>query len=113
MPPPPRLCACRSRRSASTRLWSPWLSEPSAPAVFAQIGSLVPGDEIIVTLSDGSALTFAVGDSIQSAKAEFPTDAVYSNVPTPELRLITCGGTFDSSTGHYLDNLIVFAELRA
>ncbi|WP_223628820.1 class F sortase [Microbacterium sp. EST19A] len=88
------------------------VDSPSAPAVFAQIGNLVPGDEIIVTLSDGSALTFAVSDSIQSAKAEFPTDAVYSNVPTPELRLITCGGTFDSSTGHYLDNLIVFAELR-
>lgn len=89
------------------------VDSPSAPAVFAQIGSLVPGDEIIVTLSDGSALTFAVSDSIQSAKAEFPTAAVYSNVPTPELRLITCGGTFDSSTGHYLDNLIIFAELRA
>lgn len=89
------------------------VDSPTAPAVFAQIGSLVPGDEIIVTLSDGSALTFAVSDSIQSAKAEFPTAAVYSNVPAPELRLITCGGTFDSSTGHYLDNLIVFAELRA
>lgn len=89
------------------------VDSPSAPAVFAQIGNLVPGDEIIVSLSDGSALTFAVSDSIQSAKAEFPTAAVYSNVPTPELRLITCGGTFDSSTGHYLDNLIVFAELRA
>ncbi len=89
------------------------VDSPSAPAVFAQIGSLVPGDEVIVTLSDGSALTFAVSDAIQSAKAEFPTAAVYSNVPTPELRLITCGGTFDPSTGHYLDNLIVFAELRA
>lgn len=88
------------------------VDSPTAPAVFAEIGDLAAGDEIIVTLADGTALTFAVSGTTQSAKAEFPTAAVYSNVPTPELRLITCGGIFDSSTGHYLDNLIVFAELR-
>lgn len=88
------------------------VDSPTAPAVFADIGALTPGDEIIVTLADGAALTFVVSGTTQSAKAEFPTAAVYSNVPAPELRLITCGGIFDSSTGHYLDNLIVFAELR-
>ncbi|MFJ4225294.1 class F sortase [Microbacterium sp. NPDC089695] len=87
------------------------VDSPTAPAVFAQIGALTAGDEIVVTLADGSDLTFTVTGSVQSAKAEFPTASVYSNVPTPELRLITCGGVFDASTGHYLDNLIVFAEL--
>ena len=28
----------------------------------------------------------------------------------PELRLITCGGPFDQATGHYLDNVVVFAR---
>ncbi|WP_334148210.1 class F sortase [Microbacterium sp.] len=88
------------------------VDSPTAPAVFARIGELVPGAEVIVTMSDGSALTFEVSGSVQSPKAEFPTAAVYSNVPAPELRLITCGGVFDTSTGHYLDNLIVFAQLR-
>lgn len=88
------------------------VDSPTAPAVFADIGALAAGDEIFVTLADGSALTFVVSGTTQSAKAEFPTAAVYSNVPAPELRLITCGGIFDPSTGHYLDNLIVFAELR-
>ncbi|AXL11825.1 class F sortase [Microbacterium foliorum] len=88
------------------------VDSPTAPAVFADIGALSPGDDIVVTRADGTTLTFTVSGSTQSAKAEFPTDAVYSNVPAPELRLITCGGIFDSSTGHYLDNLIVFAELR-
>lgn len=87
------------------------VDSPTAPAVFAGIGSLTPGDEIVVTMSDGADLTFEVSGTAQSAKAEFPTDSVYSNVPTPELRLITCGGIFDASTGHYLDNLIVFARL--
>lgn len=89
------------------------VDSPTAPAVFAEIGTLTTGDEIIVSLSDGSTRTFSVSGTTQSAKAEFPTASVYSNVPTPELRLITCGGAFDASTGHYLDNLIVFAELRA
>jgi sortase (surface protein transpeptidase) len=89
------------------------VDSPTAPAVFARIGELTQGAEVIVTMSDASTLTFQVGGSMQSAKAEFPTAAVYSNVPTPELRLITCTGTFDSSTGHYLDNLIVFAQLRS
>ncbi|WEK59877.1 MAG: class F sortase [Candidatus Microbacterium colombiense] len=88
------------------------VDSPSAPAVFAEIDALVAGDDILVTMADGSVLTFVVSGTAQSAKADFPTASVYSNVPTPELRLITCGGVFDSSTGHYLDNLIVFADLR-
>ncbi len=82
------------------------------PAVFARIGELVAGDEIVVSTSTGTDLTFVVTGSAQSAKAAFPTDEVYSNVPRPELRLITCAGAFDRSVGHYTDNLIQFASLR-
>jgi hypothetical protein len=28
------------------------------------------------------------------------------------LRLVTCGGQFDDSAGHYRSNIIVFATLR-
>jgi hypothetical protein len=28
----------------------------------------------------------------------------------PALRLITCGGSFDRSTGHYRDNVVVYAR---
>jgi len=84
----------------------------TAPAVFARIGELAVGSDIAVTMSDGSALVFVVTGSAQSAKSQFPTDVVYRNVPAPELRLITCAGAFDSSIGHYTDNLIVFAALR-
>ena len=85
------------------------VDSPTAPAVFARLGELAPGAEIIVAMSDGSELAFRMTGSMQSAKAEFPTADVYSNVPAPELRLITCAGDFDSSIGHYTDNLIVFA----
>jgi hypothetical protein len=36
---------------------------------------------------------------------------VYGALPYSALRLITCTGTFDPQTGHYQDNLIVFARL--
>jgi hypothetical protein len=30
----------------------------------------------------------------------------------PALRLVTCGGQFDASTGHYRSNIIVFATIK-
>jgi hypothetical protein len=36
---------------------------------------------------------------------------VYRRTPRPSLRLITCDGAFDSSTGHFVDNYIVFASM--
>jgi sortase (surface protein transpeptidase) len=87
------------------------IDSPTAPAVFARLRSLAPGDDVLLTMSDGSELRFAVTGATQSAKSRFPTAEVYSNVPTPELRLITCAGGFDRAIGHYTDNLIVFAAL--
>lgn len=83
------------------------------PAVFARLGELQPGDEIRVTLSTGDVETFRVDSQTAAPKDAFPTDLVYGPTPTPQLRLITCDGVFNGSTGHYLDNLIVFASLVA
>ena len=43
------------------------------------------------------------------SKQHFPTALVYVGTSSPSLRLISCGGAFDRSTGHYLDNVIVLA----
>lgn len=80
-------------------------------AVFERLPELKPGDEITVAMSTGDELTFVMRTSAQSEKAAFPTSDVYGNVPTPQLRLITCAGDFDRSVGHYTDNLIIFADL--
>jgi hypothetical protein len=48
----------------------------------------------------------------QYDKQRFRTDDVYYPTLTPALRLVTCGGQFDDSTGHYRSNIIVFATLR-
>ena len=88
-------------------------SAANGPSVFYDLGRLSPGDRVEVTRDDGSAVTFEVYDVRLVPKDDFPTLEVYGNTDGPELRLITCGGPFDSSAGHYEDNVVVFASLVA
>jgi Sortase domain len=80
------------------------------PAVFYRLGDLRPGDLVYVTLKDGSTALFRVYSASLYSKAEFPDLAIYGYTSWPSLRLITCGGEFDSATGHYLSNTVVFAQ---
>jgi LPXTG-site transpeptidase (sortase) family protein len=80
-------------------------------SVFFYLKDLRSGDRIYVTLADGKVATFAVDGVQKVTKTAFPTAAVYGEARYPELRLITCGGPFDKTTGHYLDNIIVYAHL--
>jgi sortase (surface protein transpeptidase) len=84
----------------------------NGPAVFFRLRELRRGDRIDVGRADGSTLRFVVERTEQHLKKEFPTDEVYYPTLTPALRLVTCGGEFDSSVGHYRSNLIVFAKLQ-
>jgi sortase (surface protein transpeptidase) len=82
----------------------------SGPAVFYRLRELGRGDTVRVRRADGRWLRFEVTATARHAKAAFPTDAVFGPVTGPVLRLITCGGAFDRSSGHYLDNLVVTAR---
>lgn len=85
----------------------------TGPAVFYRLRRLKPGEEIRVTRGDGSVAVFEVDRVEQHRKTRFPTDRVYFPTPTPTLRLVTCGGDFDSAAGSYRDNLVVFATLKS
>jgi sortase (surface protein transpeptidase) len=87
-------------------------SKESGPAVFYRLRELRPGDQVRITRDDGSVVRFAVDRTEQYPKANFPTDEVYYPTLQSELRLITCGGTFDDTWGHYRSNIIVFAKLE-
>ena len=65
-----------------------------------------------VTRTDGSVATFEVDEVRLFRKKAFPTELVYGNTDHAALRLITCGGPFDSA-GHYRDNVVVLASLVA
>ncbi len=80
------------------------------PAVFYRLRQLRPGDRVRIVHRDGSRATFSVMEGHRYPKRHFPTERVYSRTQKPTLRLITCGGSFDASRGHYRDNVVIFAR---
>lgn len=80
---------------------------------FAALDTLEPGDEIRVRRADGATVVFVVDRVAQYAKDRFPTDEVYGDIAHAGLRLISCGGEFDSGARSYSDNVVVFASLRS
>lgn len=81
------------------------------PAVFVDLATLGPGAQVVVDRADGSQAVYAVTAKEQFAKDDFPDAVVYSLDGPSRLHLVTCGGEFDRSTGHYFDNVVVFADL--
>ncbi len=80
----------------------------SGPAVFFRLPELRRGDDVYVKRADGTTAEFRVTAVQTYLKDQFPTQTVYGPTPDAELRLITCGGTFDPATGHYLSNTVIY-----
>ncbi|WP_369143373.1 class F sortase [Streptomyces sp. R44] len=82
----------------------------TGPAVFLNLNSLSPGNTVRVARADGKVAVFTVDRVRTFAKSDFPDKEVYGDTGRPELRLLTCGGTFDRGKG-YEANIVVFAHL--
>jgi sortase (surface protein transpeptidase) len=82
----------------------------SGPAVFSRLEELAVDDTVLVTRSDGRDVEFRVTRVAQYPKDDFATEEVYGPTPGAELRLITCGGTFDAGRRSYRDNVVVYAH---
>jgi len=80
-------------------------------SVFYSIKNLTRGELVEVVRADGRTATFSVDGVQVVAKATFPAAQIYGNTRYPELRLITCGGPFDTATRQYLDNIVVYTHL--
>ena len=85
----------------------------AGPAVFFKLQSLVAGDMVEVSLADGVTAQFKVTSVTMYLKANFPDQAVYISHGYSALRLVTCGGVFDTRTGHYLSNIVAYTSLVA
>ena len=79
------------------------------PAVFYRLRELRRGDEILIRQRHGSTTRFTVVRLERVPKTALPTKRIWPTTSKPLLRLITCGGSYDRATGHYRDNLIVYA----
>ncbi|GII93315.1 class F sortase [Sinosporangium siamense] len=82
-------------------------------AVFRRLHELRHGDTIEVHRQDGTVAVFTVGGIEQTSKTLFPTNRVYGDYDKPQLHVISCGGVYNRSTGHYTDNIIVYATLTS
>jgi LPXTG-site transpeptidase (sortase) family protein len=78
-------------------------------SVFYRVPALKTGDVIRVLRKDGETASFKVTWVQVVAKTAFPWKAVLGWTSYPSLRLVTCGGPFNSLTGHYVENVIVYA----
>lgn len=79
-------------------------------AVFYRLRELAPGDRVHVQRVDGSTVVFEVYGQESVPKDAFPTERVYGPTDGAELRLLTCGGTFDEEARSYDDNVVVYAR---
>lgn len=82
----------------------------TGPGIFFRLKDLVAGDLVNVTLKDGVVTHFVVQRVVQYTKSTFPDRLVYGSHGERSLNLVTCGGAFDHSTGHYLANIVVFTR---
>lgn len=79
------------------------------PGIFFRLHQLRQGERVFVRRGDGTLAVFRVTSVRTYPKDHFPTAEVYGPVPDAQLRLITCGGTFDPALGSYLSNVVVYA----
>jgi hypothetical protein len=82
----------------------------AGPAVFYRLDNLKVGNRVIVKLQDGKTVYFSVIGLREYLKDKFPDRFVYGSRPYSALQLVTCGGAFDSRTGHYLSSIVVFTK---
>ncbi|MFE6761986.1 class F sortase [Streptomyces sp. NPDC057689] len=85
------------------------------PAVFYGLSAARPGAKVDVTRTDGTVAEFTIDDVQVLTRARFDAHKAYGprKDGRAELRLITCGGTYDRESHSYTANVVVSAYLTA
>ncbi|MFB7294900.1 class F sortase [Streptomyces rubiginosohelvolus] len=96
-----------------TALFVGHVDTDTKPAVFYGLSAVKPGARIEVTRTDGSVAEFTVDDVQLVTRERFDAQKAYGprEDGRAELRLITCGGTYDHTTRSYTANVVVSAYL--
>lgn len=86
-------------------------SAAEGPGVFFRLREVQPGTEIIVAFGDGSTRRFNAVGRRSYPKSELPS-SLFTRAGPPVVSLVTCGGSFNRVTGHYQENVVVYATPR-
>ena len=84
-------------------------SAVEGPGALYRLDRLKPGATVTVIAGHGQATRWKVTRVQTVLKSQLPR-ALFVNEGRPRLALVSCGGPFDSGTGHYLDNIIAWAS---
>jgi sortase (surface protein transpeptidase) len=99
--------------AAGTALMVGHVDTETRPAVFYKLSALKPGETVRVVRDDGRVAEFTVDDVQVLTRDRFDARRAYGQHTSgrAELRLITCGGTFDRTSRSYTANVVVSAYL--
>ncbi|MET3986147.1 class F sortase [Streptomyces sp. PvR034] len=101
--------------AAGTALLVGHVDTESKPAVFYGLSSAQAGGKVRVLRTDGMTAEFTIDDIQVYERASFDPHKAYGpKVPgRAELRLVTCGGSYDKAAKTYTANVVVSAYLTA
>ena len=85
-------------------------SAEQGKGAFFKLRDLVEGAQVRVTGSDGTTRTFTIRSREVFEKAAVPLDRLFARDGDLRLTLVTCGGSFDTATRHYRDNIVLTAS---
>ncbi|MFF9900364.1 class F sortase [Streptomyces longispororuber] len=99
--------------AAGVALFVGHVDTESRPAVFYHLSAIRPGQQVGVVRDDGSVAEFTVDDVRVLSREDFDAGAAYGprERGRAEIRLITCGGSFDRASRTYSANVVVSAYL--
>jgi LPXTG-site transpeptidase (sortase) family protein len=80
-------------------------------AALKNLHNVKVGDDIYVTMDNGTTLHFKITTRKTLSLASISTDEFYNRATGKELHLITCAGTYSNKTGTYSHRLLVYATL--
>lgn len=83
-------------------------SATAGAGAFFRLGRVGAGDRVELETAAGRRFAYRVVSVRSYAKPALPT-SVFSRTGPARLVLVTCGGPFDDSTGHYRDDIVVTA----
>jgi LPXTG-site transpeptidase (sortase) family protein len=80
------------------------------PAVFWSLRQLKEGEEIVVTLADGSTFNYRIVSVTAYDEATAPVQEIVGPTTNESITLITCTGTFSRASHDYDKRLVVRGE---
>jgi hypothetical protein len=83
-------------------------SATAGPGVFYRLAQARPGATVTVIDARQKVTRWTVTRIQTVSKSALPAD-LFVNKGKPQLALVSCGGPYDSTTGHFLDNVIAWA----